>query len=157
MAAGITVEELVSQVGFKGFMQGSFTPDVAELIKPALAIYLYKLGTDNGIIPTMFVPSEADKPEVDDNKFFSILQHRNPEVFSIMNEELNKAARLQEQFAVEENIQNIQDREVQEEGTFLNEESLPEEENIPTEAEENIMINAEENIAPEQTQEEENI
>ena len=35
MMAGITVEELVDQISFKGFIAGAFTPDVAELIKRA--------------------------------------------------------------------------------------------------------------------------
>ena len=122
MAAGITIEELVGQVSFKGFMQGAFNPDVAELIKPAVAMYLFKLGVDNGIMPTMFIPSEADQPEVNDDKFFSILKQRNPEVFGIMNERLNKAARLEEQFAIEENIQNMQEDVDEETNTFLQEE-----------------------------------
>ena len=32
MMAGITVEELVEQISFKGFMAGAISPDVAELI-----------------------------------------------------------------------------------------------------------------------------
>ena len=40
LAAGISIEELVSQIAFKGFMQGFYTPDVAELIKPSIAILL---------------------------------------------------------------------------------------------------------------------
>ena len=49
MLAGVTVEELVSQVAFKGFAAGAYTPDVAELIKPAIAIYLLGIADDEGI------------------------------------------------------------------------------------------------------------
>tara|TARA_R100001463_G_scaffold105321_2_gene159820 strand:- start:1015 stop:1581 length:567 start_codon:yes stop_codon:yes gene_type:complete len=128
MAAGITVEELVGQVSFKGFMQGAFNPDVAELIKPAIAMYLMKLGIDNGFTPTMFIPDDSEEGEVDDGKFFSILKERNPEVFNDMNERLNKATRLQEEFAVEENIQNMEQMGDQGEGTFINEEQPQQEE-----------------------------
>ena len=41
MMAGITIEELTEQVAFKGFMSGAYTPDVAEVIKPAVGIFLY--------------------------------------------------------------------------------------------------------------------
>jgi len=130
MAAGITIEEIVAQVSFKGFMQGAFNPDVAELIKPAVAMYLFKLGVDNGIMPTMFIPSQQDEPEVNDERFFSILKERNPEVFGIMNERLNKAARLEEQFAIEENIQDMQGNveQDQETNTFLTDEPKMEKE-----------------------------
>ena len=133
MAAGITIEELVGQVSFKGFMQGAFNPDVAELIKPAIAMYLMKLGIDNGFTPTMFIPDDSEEGEVDDGKFFSILKERNPEVFNDMNERLNKATRLQEEFAVEENIQNMEQMDDQGEGTFINEEQPIEEDMISME------------------------
>ena len=130
MAAGITIEEIVAQVSFKGFMQGAFNPDVAELIKPAVAMYLFKLGVDNGIMPTMFIPSQQDEPKVNDERFFSILKERNPEVFSIMNERANEAVRLGEQFAIEENIQNMQGNieQDQETNTFLTDEPKMEKE-----------------------------
>ena len=96
MTAGVTVQELVNQLAFKGFMKGTFNPDVAELIKPAMAMYLLKLGFSNGITPRLFVNEEEDKPEVSDRTFFSIMQQRNPELFNAMNEEINEESRLQE-------------------------------------------------------------
>ena len=126
MAAGITVEELVAQVSLKGFMQGAFNPDVAELIKPAIASYFMKLGIDNGFTPTLFLPKESDKPQVDDAKFFKILKERNPEVFHDMNEKLNRDVRMGEEFAIRENIQEMDDMESQDEGSFVNEEPVEE-------------------------------
>ena len=58
MTAGITIQELVNQMSFKGFMKGTFNPDVAELIKPAMAMYLLKLGVENGITPQLFIDDE---------------------------------------------------------------------------------------------------
>ena len=101
LAAGISIEELVSQIAFKGFMQGFYTPDVAELIKPSIAIYLYYEGLQEGFEPRMMF-DQADEEakdemsgEVDDVSFFRILKQRNPELFNAMNEELNKQERLQ--------------------------------------------------------------
>lgn len=96
MLAGITVEELVSQMAFKGFSNGYFNPDVAELIKPALGIYLMGLAEDSGFEAKMFV-SEPEQEEVDDTTFYKILKQRNPQLFKAMNEEINERKRMQEQ------------------------------------------------------------
>jgi hypothetical protein len=101
MTAGITIEEIVNQISFKGFMQGQFNPDVAELIKPALAMFLMKLSIDNGFTPRLFI-DEDPQPEVSDDRFFSIMKERNPELFNTMNEAINKGVRLEEQAAVNE-------------------------------------------------------
>ena len=101
MTAGITIEEIVNQISFKGFMQGAFNPDVAELIKPALAMYLMKLSIDNGFTPRLFI-QEQPEPEVSDERFFSIMKERNPELFNAMNEAINKGVRLEEQAAINE-------------------------------------------------------
>ena len=101
MTAGITIEEIVNQISFKGFMQGQFHPDVAELIKPALAMFLMKLSIDNGFTPRLFI-DEDPQPEVSDDRFFSIMKERNPELFNAMNEAINKGVRLEEQAAVNE-------------------------------------------------------
>lgn len=93
--AGITVEELVNQVAFKGFMAGSFTPDVAELIKPAIGIFLYGLAVEEGFEPQMFVDEKADEGALDDETFFQIMKARNPNLFSAMNEEFNRMQRMQ--------------------------------------------------------------
>ena len=101
MTAGITIEEIVNQISFKGFMQGQFNPDVAELIKPALAMFLMKLSIDNGFTPRLFI-DEDPQPEVSDDRFFSIMKERNPELFNTMNEAINKGVRLEEQAALNE-------------------------------------------------------
>jgi len=95
LLAGITVEELVDQVAFKGFMAGFYSPDVAELIKPAMALILYDTALDNGIEPIMFVDREDAAGELDDAGFFRILKQRNPELFMQMNEEVNRQQRMQ--------------------------------------------------------------
>ena len=94
MLAGITVEELVSQIAFKGFMEGTFNPDVAELIKPALAIYLVGIADENDIDAKLFV-TEEEEEQVTDETFFNILQQRNPVMYRAMNEEINRRKRME--------------------------------------------------------------
>ena len=96
MLAGITVEELVEQMAFKGFMEGAFTPDVAEIIKPALGIALVDIALQAGFEPQMFVETDTIKGEVDDATFFSIVKDRNPQLYFDMNEKLNEEARMQD-------------------------------------------------------------
>ena len=93
MLAGITVEELVTQISFKGFLEGQFTPDVAELIKPALGIFLVDLALINGVEPKMFVDNTPVEGDVSDENFFEILKENNPKLFAGMVEELNKMQR----------------------------------------------------------------
>jgi len=97
MLGGISVEEIVSQIAFKGFMEGSYTPDVAELIKPALAIYLVGIADENEIDAQIFVNENVpDEEEVSDATFFKILEQRNPTMYKAMNEELNRRRRMED-------------------------------------------------------------
>ena len=104
LLAGITVEELVAQISFKGFMNGFYSPDVAELIKPAIAIHLADVAEDEGFEPIMFTRQTEDEDQLTDEKFFRILKQRNPELYLQMNEEINRQQRMQ----VDEFIENIQ-------------------------------------------------
>ena len=99
LVAGISIQELVAQIAFKGFMKGFYTPDVAELIKPSIAIYLYREALEEGFEPRLMVdPDEEEgvmKGDVDDESFFTIMQERNPELFKAMNEMINYQERME--------------------------------------------------------------
>ena len=96
MIAGVTVEELVNQISFKGFMAGAFTPDVAEIIKPAMAVFLVDAALKEGFEPNMFIDESPIEGQVSDDDFFNVLQDRNPQLYMKMNEEINKQKRLPE-------------------------------------------------------------
>jgi hypothetical protein len=80
-------------------MKGFYTPDVAELIKPSIAIYLYREALEEGFEPRLMVdPDEEEgvmKGDVDDESFFTIMQERNPELFKAMNEMINYQERME--------------------------------------------------------------
>ena len=99
LLAGITVEEVVAQIAFKGFLAGAYTPDVAELIKPAVAIYLMDAAEKEGFEPQLFVEDEQE--QFNDQSFFAILKERNPKMFDAMNEEINERQRLKVDEAVQ--------------------------------------------------------
>jgi len=105
MFAGISIEEIVTQVGFKGFMEGSFTPDVAELIKPPLTIYLLGLAEDEGFKPKVYAGKSDDprmEDEVTDDTMFKIMKQRNPKLFAAMLEQENEDNRMLDAIAEEE-------------------------------------------------------
>jgi len=99
MVAGISIQELVSQIAFKGFMQGFYSPDVAELIKPSIGVYLYKEALEEGFEPRMMSDDKEEEGiregEVDDVSFFKIMKERNPDLFEAMNEEINRQERME--------------------------------------------------------------
>tara|TARA_Y100000310_G_scaffold313998_1_gene362974 strand:+ start:1524 stop:2069 length:546 start_codon:yes stop_codon:yes gene_type:complete len=49
MDAGIAIEALTEGLAFGGFVNGAWSPDVAELMKPGLAKELWELSRDAGI------------------------------------------------------------------------------------------------------------
>ena len=111
MLAGITVEEIVQQIAFKGFMAGAVTPDVAELMKPALGIFLVNMALEEGFEPKMFVQEEQVKGEVSDEAFFRIMKKRNPAMFAGMVEELNKMEREQvDRFVADERAEQLEEQ-----------------------------------------------
>ena len=99
MVAGISIQELVAQIAFKGFMNGAYTPDVAELIKPSIAIYLYREALEEGFEPRFMVDDNEEngikEGEIDDVSFFRIMKQRNPELFEAMNEQINYEERME--------------------------------------------------------------
>ena len=98
MAAGISVQELVAQISFNGFMQGFYSPDVAELIKPAIGAYLYSEAKDNDIDVRLFIRDEDERGEVkgkvNEETFFGVMKERNPEMFADMVEYINRQQRM---------------------------------------------------------------
>ena len=125
MLAGITVEELVTQISFKGFAAGAFTPDVAELINPAIGIFLVSMAQEEGFEPTMFVDTGKQEGEMSDETFFEILKERNPEMFEGMVEELNRMQRQgvekqqEEVTQVATEAQGAQEKQKQIQNSFL--------------------------------------
>ena len=87
------------------FMEGKFNPDIAELIKPALSLYLMKLADD---VDAPFKLYAEDQPtnEIDDDELFQVMKQRNPEMFNNIRENLNQRKRMgKEQVKVQQTQQ----------------------------------------------------
>tara|TARA_R110001606_G_scaffold398556_1_gene577895 strand:- start:456 stop:1094 length:639 start_codon:yes stop_codon:yes gene_type:complete len=82
MLSGISIEEMVETIAIGGFSTGHYTPDVAELIKAPIGMYLAGLAVENDIPPKLFnsatgMPRESEN--VTDEQAINIMKGRNPE------------------------------------------------------------------------------
>ena len=93
MFAGISVEEIVDTVAIGGFMQGEFSPDVAELIKAPLAIYFLGMAAENEIPVRVFNTSDG-KPMtnsgLNDIDLEEMMQENNPSLYNFIKQEVEK-------------------------------------------------------------------
>lgn len=84
MLAGVTVEEIVKSLAIGGFISGTFSVDVAELIKGPLAIHFMGLAAENRI-PIRVVSTADGMPntenDLDDETILNIMRQKNPEVY----------------------------------------------------------------------------
>ena len=92
MVAGVSIEEMVNITVFNAFSEGAFTPDVAEIIKPALVVGLVQLASEENVPFRMFSDPEENQ-EINDTEVFRIMKERNPQVFRGIKEDLNKKIR----------------------------------------------------------------
>jgi hypothetical protein len=82
MFAGVSIEEIVHSVSVAGFMNGEFSPDVAEIIKAPIGIYLMGVATDYNVPVKVFADEMALRQEqegMDDGTLLEIMRMRNPE------------------------------------------------------------------------------
>mgnify|MGYP003112326716 CR=1 FL=1 len=93
-AAGISIEEVVSTTTKLGFMEGKFTPDVAEIIQTPLTIYFMGLATEAGIHTTRVFNTKDGKPPrkemLDDLTLLGIMRDRNPEMAEMVSGGMQK-------------------------------------------------------------------
>ena len=92
MVAGVSIEELVNITVFNAFSEGAFTPDVTQIIKPALVVGLVQLAGEQNVPFRMFSDPEENQ-EMDDKEVFRIMKERNPQVFKGIKEDLNRKIR----------------------------------------------------------------
>jgi hypothetical protein len=106
MFAGISIEEIVHSISMAGFATGRFSPDVAEIIKGPIGIYMMGLAADYEIPVKVFAKEE--KPEelsdgLDEHTLLEIMRQRNPEFYEFMAEyespEYERAVEMEEKMS----------------------------------------------------------
>ena len=84
MFAGVSIEEIVNTVMMAGFAEGQFSPDVAELLKGPLSIYLLGVADDYDVPVKFYANENARKQEkagMDDSTILEIMRVRNPDFY----------------------------------------------------------------------------
>jgi len=109
MVAGISIEEIVDSVGIGGFATGHFNPDVAELIKAPIAVYLAGLAIENDIQPKMFNTKDGmprEEGNVDEAQVMNIMQDRSPETLQVMAEMEGEQEQIEDKSFLSPNLDN---------------------------------------------------
>ena len=100
MTAGISIEEMVETIALGGFATGHYSPDVAEIIKAPIAMYLAGIAVENDIPPKMFNTKSGMPPsneKVTEGQVFNIMQDREPERIDAINKAIDEQEQVMRQ------------------------------------------------------------
>jgi hypothetical protein len=81
MDAGVAAEALAKMVTFSGFTEGLWTPDVAELIKGPLTVYMVHIANAAGIDPVVDMDDGEDEKRQGEEDVYNIrkrMEARHP-------------------------------------------------------------------------------
>ena len=84
MAAGTPIESMVNTITFMGFVEGKWSPDTAEIIKPALATYFIGEARNNNIEAVLFNVPPEEQNSVDDNDLMMMLNENEPDKYAAL-------------------------------------------------------------------------
>ena len=94
LLVGVSVEALVEGFLLQGFQEGKFTPDIAVLIKPVLALMIGEMAEDAKITFRMFENDNAGQEgKMDERTFFRMMKENNPRMFDFIREKVNSQIR----------------------------------------------------------------
>ena len=97
MSVGSPIETIVNTVTFMGFVNGEWTPDTAELIKPVLMIYFIGAALENNIEATVFNVPEDEKEKTSEQDLIRIMKDFRPEEYDMAT---NMTPETEEQVSV---------------------------------------------------------
>ena len=119
MIAGISIQEITNTIAMGGFSQGHFTPDVAEIIKGPISVYLMSIAEEEDIPVRgyntedgMYVMDEG----IDDQTLMSLMEKRNPDLYEYISSQAEEIEEEPEpETVVEKGFIAIAPEEVQQE------------------------------------------
>ena len=85
---GVSVETIVNGLSLKLFSEGMYSPDVAELLKPALAGHIIRIGNEAGVTPKIL--NEFPKPAMSDKETLELLRNGNKKEYVKIMEKAHK-------------------------------------------------------------------
>lgn len=88
MIAGVSIQEITNTIAIGGFSQGHYTPDVAEIIKGPIAVYLMSIAEEEDIPVRgyntedgLYIMDEG----IDDQTLMSLMEQRNPDLYEYIS------------------------------------------------------------------------
>jgi len=126
LLSGLPVELLVKNITKAGFMEGKYSPDVAELITPALTIFIIDMAR-NEDIPVKVFMDEGVSPEQQaeqDQKLAMVMEEQRPELargiraVKFEDQLKERSAKATEAIAARKKI-NEKEMPVESDGSFL--------------------------------------
>lgn len=129
LAVGMPVEAVVQSFALGGVAEGKFSPDVAELIKPALTLHIVDLAMEENIPVTIFtdeVMSQEDQQELSEIEARQVMEESRPEFAqAIKGQEFEadlseRAGRAQEKVSAKRKInRRVEEAPVESDGSFI--------------------------------------
>ena len=118
IAAGVPIEYIVNTIAFVGFSEGLWSPDVAELIKPPLAMYFILTATAENIPMVVFNPEKNDQAKLSNEEIVTNMASLNPEAFEIIGEAVMGEQQKEEDrggfLKLEDDMEEMPEEEIQE-------------------------------------------
>lgn len=85
LLSGTPIEAITNTIVFSGFSEGYWTPDMAEILKPAIAMHFMGLAIENSIPATMFnIDPEVEKENnrVPEEAVLELMQKNRPDMYN---------------------------------------------------------------------------
>ena len=106
LLAGVSVESLIEGWVYAGFESGEYSLDTALLLKGPLAIVMANMAEEEGVPYRLFEnDDELDQDEIPDENILRIMKRNNPNMYAVLNEEVNKVIRMGGAEKVKQNIE----------------------------------------------------
>ena len=84
MLGGVPIEAIVNTISFGGFMQGQWTPDIAELLKPPVTLHFLGLAFENNIPATVFNVNPdkvSEEAVIPDEEVLGLMEENRPDMY----------------------------------------------------------------------------
>jgi len=100
--AGVPITTLVESISLTGYAENAFNPDVAELIKPALSVYLTDIAVEDDFKGSFNLSgqpeTQSDVEEIElEDTLMRLMEEKNPHLAKAMYTEMDEAAKVQAQ------------------------------------------------------------
>ena len=106
LLAGVSIESLIEGWVYAGFESGEYSLDTALLLKGPLAIVMANMAEEEGVPYRLFEnDDELDQDEIPDENILRIMKRNNPNMYAVLNEEVNKVIRMGGAEKVKQNIE----------------------------------------------------